>query len=210
MEMAESGSYADRPKHTQFLVATMQNLLKTRWKERDIALQERFLRIVEEMNGRGMLYSTVMVQEMYKVARDEFVGSRQTIVSTIIDSLMAETVRLEKERLMSFAIRSLENRRQAIDGLFRARASVSGVLDSPVLKDHIDLASQMDGAVTEVRVELIRALDEYQSRNDSNHKDRILHKLINIPVVAWLVIVVMVVAALVSFASDIVSLFKGN
>ncbi len=188
----------------------MQNLLKTRWEERDIALQERFLRIVEEMNGRGMLHSTVMVQEMYKVACAEFAGSRQTIVSTIIDSLMAETVKFEKDKLMSLAIRSLEDRRQAIDGLFRERAAVSGMLDSPVLKGYIDLASQMDGAVNEVRVELIRAFDGYQSRNDSNHKDKILHKFLNIPAVAWLVIVVVIVGALVSLASDIVSLFKGN
>lgn len=188
----------------------MQNLLKTRWNERDIALGERFLHVVGQMNGRGMLHSTVMVQAMYKVACDEFVGSRQTIVSTIIDSLMAGTVKFNKDEFMSFAISSLEDRREGIDSLFRARAGVSGMLDSGMLRGHIDLASKMDGAVNELRVELIRALDEYQSRNDGNLKDKILHKLLNIPAVAWLVIAVVVVAALVSLVSDIVSLFKGN
>lgn len=149
-----------------------------------------------------------MVQAMYKVACDEFVGSRHTIVSTIIDSLIAETVKLKKDELINFAIRSLEDRRQAIDGLFRARASVSGMLDSGVLKGQIDLASQMDGAINELKVELIRALDEYQSRKNGNLKDKILHKLLNIPVVAWLVIVVLVLVAVVSLVSDIVSLLK--
>lgn len=188
----------------------MQNLLNTRWEERDIGLGERFLHVVNQMNGRGMLHSTAMVHEMYKVACDEFVGSRQTIVSTIIDSLMAGTVKPNNDELMKFAVSSLEDRRKSIDGLFRARAGVSGMLDSGTLKGHIDLASKMDGAVNELRVELIRALDEYQSKNDGNLKDKILHRLLNIPVVAWLVIAVVVVAALVSLVSDIVNLLKGE
>lgn len=188
----------------------MHNLLKTRWSERDIGLGERFLHVVAQMNGRGMLHSTVMVEAMYKVACDEFVGSRQIIVSTIIDSLMAGTVKLNKDELIKFAIRNLEDRSKSIDGQFRARAGISGMLDSGMLKGHINLASKMDSAVNELRVELIRALDEYQSKNDGNLKDKILHRLLNIPAVAWLVIGVVVVAALVSLASDIVSLFKGN
>ena len=188
----------------------MQNLLNTRWKERDIGLGERFLHVVGQMNGRGMLHSTVMVQEIYKVACDEFVGSRQTIVLTIIDSLMAGTAKLKEDELMQFAISSLEDRCRSIDGQFRGRAEVSGMLDSGVLKSHIDLASKMDCAVNELKVELIRALDEYQSKNNGNLKDKILNRLLNIPGVAWLVIAIVVVAALVSLASDIVNLFKGN
>jgi len=157
-----------------------------------------------------MLHSTILVQEMYKVACDEFVGSRQTIVSTIIDSLMAGTVKLKKDELTNFALNSLEERMQAIDTLLRARAGVSGMLDSSMLKGYIGLASKMDGAANELKVELIRALDEYQNRNEGNLKDKILHKLLNIPAVAWLVIAVVVVAALVSLVSDIVSLVKGN
>lgn len=188
----------------------MKDLLNTRWKERDLALGERFLHVVGEMNDRGMLHSTVMVQAMYKVSCDEFVGSRQTIVSTIIDSLMAETVKLKKDELISFAISSLEDRNRALDVLFRSRASVYGMLDSGILKGHIDLVSKMDGAVNELRVELIRALDEYQSRKNGNFKDQILNKLLNVPAVAWTVIVILVIAALVSLVLDIVNLLKGS
>ncbi len=188
----------------------MQNLLNTRWKDRDVELGKRFLHVTGEMNGRGRLHSTVMVQAMYEVACDEFVGSRQTIVSTVMDSLIAGIVKLNKDELVSFALSSLEDRRRAIDGLFRARAGVSGMLDSGMLKGHIDLASKMDGAVNELKVELIRALDEYQRRDEGNLKDKILHKLLNIPAIAWLVIAVVVVAALVSLISDILGLFNGN
>lgn len=188
----------------------MQNLLISRWKERDIALGERFLHVIGEMNKRGILHSTIMVQQMYKVACDEFVGSRQTIVSTIIDSLVAGTTKFNKDELMTFAIGSLEDRQRSIDRQFRERAKVSGMLDSGMLRGHIDLASKTDAAVNELRVELIRALDEFQSRKDGNLKDKILNRLLNIPAVAWLVIAVIVAAALVSLIADIVSLFKGN
>lgn len=144
------------------------------------------------------------------VACDEFVGSRQAIISTVNDSLLLEGVKPNKEELLKFAISSLDERRKAIDGQFRSRAAVSGMLDSAMIKGHVDLASKIDGAVNELKVELVRALDEYQAKDNGNVKDKILHRLLNIPLVAWLVIIVVVIAALVSLISDIVGLINGN
>lgn len=185
----------------------MQNLLTTRWKERDLALGERFLQVANQMAGRGMLHSTVMVQAMYRVACDEFVGSRQTIVSTTIDSLMAGTVKLNRDELVQLAMSNLKIRQESIARQFRERAGASGMLNSGTLQGHVDLSSKTEGAVNELRVELIRALDDYQSKNAGNLKDKILHRLLDVPEVAWFFIAFIVVAALVSLVSDIVNLF---
>lgn len=191
-------------------MVAMQNLLETRWKERDVVLGKRFLHATSEMNKRGILHSTVTVQEMYRIACDELVGSRHTIVSTIIDSLVTGAVKLNKDQLMGFAISSLEDRVKSIDAKFRERARVSGMLDSGMLKGSIELTSKIDGAIDELRVELICALEDYQSRNNGTLKDKIVHRLLNVPAVAWLVIAVVVSAALVSLVSDIVNIFRGS
>jgi hypothetical protein len=188
----------------------MHELLRTRWQERDIALSARFQAVISQMAGRNMLYSTVLVQELFKVACDEFNGSRQAIVATVIDSLSLGNVKLNREKLLDSSIAALDERRKSIDGQFRSRAKVSGMLDSGIIRGQVDLSSKMEAAVNEMKVELVRALDEYQNKNSDTLKDQILRKLFNVPLVAWLVIAVVVVAALVSLVSDIVSLVNGS
>ena len=103
----------------------MNDLLNNRWLENNRGLDKRILASQDEMHGRGVLQSSIAVQSLHEVFREEFQSSREIIVRTIVDSLRGGYLQLNRLQLESCAIEKLAERRDFLDRLFLERGKIS-------------------------------------------------------------------------------------
>lgn len=181
----------------------MDELLRHRWSARDRELDDAILAVQAEMNRRGILISSIAVKETHDVFRKEFEASRAVIVQTIIDSLRSKKVKLDRRELDAWAVASLADRRDFLDGLFMQRAKVcTGELQNQtMMAPFMDVAQYFDHASKEISIELNRAIDVYEKEFGATLTDRIINSFKNRPVVAIGVVIVVVISAILGLVA---------
>lgn len=181
----------------------MDNLLQHRWRERDKKLNEKILAVQSEMNRRGILPSSISVKEHHDIFRAEFQASIGIIIKTVVDSLQSKTVKFERMALEGWSIEKLERRRDFLDSKFRERAKVSiqSIQNQAMIAPFMSVAQYHEHMVQELKLELNRALHEYEEQFGATLTDRIINKFKNRPLVAFGIIVITVVMAVLGFVA---------
>ena len=168
-------------------------------------LDDRILQSQGEMNGRGMLQSSIAVKSLHDIFADEFLASRQTIVSTVADSLRTGTVRLDRDDLEVWALTQLRQRQVFLDGYFRERgqASIGSLQNQAMNAPFMNVAQYLDHASQELRIEIKAAIDTYENSLGATLYDRVLNKFKNHPVVVIGSVTVFVLLAIFGLYSAI-------
>jgi hypothetical protein len=181
----------------------MDELLAHRWTARDRELNESVLAIQAEMQRRGMLTCSISVKAHHDVFHTEFQASKSIIIITVIDSLQSKNAKLERSALQAWASKRLSERRDALDSLFRRRADVSirALQNQGMIAPFMSVAQYHDHESQELSIELNRALDEYESHLGATLTDRVVNRFKNHPVVAWGIIVLTVLFAILGLIS---------
>ena len=183
----------------------MDELLRNRWSERDRELNESILRSQDEMNGRGILHSSIAVKALNEIFAQEFTCNRHTIVKTITDSLKQGTATLDRKVLESWAVDQLRRRQEFLDGYFNQRARVSmGALQNQAMSaPFTNVAQYYDHAAQEISIELLAAIDDYEKALGETLYDRVLNNFKNHPVIVIGIVVGTVLLAVLGLISAI-------
>ena len=176
----------------------MDELLKNRWSERDRELNEKILKSQNEMNSRGILHSSIAVKALHDVFAEEFSCGRQTIVSTVADSLRLGTVKLNRASFENWAIDQLQQRQEYLDRYFdeRARVSMSALQNQSMIAPFTNIAQYYEHASQESAIELKSAVDNYEISLGATLYDRVLNNFKNHPVVVIGAVVITVLLAI--------------
>lgn len=183
----------------------MDKLLENRWRDRDRVLNEKILAVQGEMNRRGILASSITVKEHHQIFRAEFQESIEIIVKSVIDSLQPKAVKLDRLALEAWSIEKLERRRDILDSMFRERARVSirSLQNQAMIEPFMSVAQYYEHMAQELRIELNRGLDEYESQFGATLTDRLINRFKNRPLVAFGIIVITVVMVILGFIATL-------
>lgn len=183
----------------------MDKLLTNRWTARDKELNESILRVQGEMNRRGILPSSISVKEHHDVFLVEFQASRDTIIKTIIDYLQANDIKPNRTELQVWAMNKLAERRDKLDSLFLQKAKVSfqGLQNQTMIAPFMNIAQYYEHAAQVLIIELKKAIDEYEKKLGETLTARIVNNFKNRPVIAFGIIVVIVIAAILGIYATI-------
>ncbi len=181
----------------------MDNLLEHRWRERDRELNENILDVQSEMNRRGLLSSSIAVNEHHQIFRAEFQKSIEIIVKTIIDSLQSKAAKFDRLALEEWSTKKLERRCDFLDSLFRerARVSIGSVKSQAMIAPYMSVTQYYEHMAQELQIELNRMLDEYESQFGETLTDRIINRFKNRPLIAFGIIAITVVMAILGFVA---------
>lgn len=151
-----------------------------------------------EMNSRGILHSSIAVKALHVIFAEEFSSSRQTIVSTVADSLKLGTVKLDRASLESWAMEQLQQRQEYLDRYFEERAKVSmGALQNQtMIAPFTNIGQYYEHAAQELAIELKSAVDNYENSLGATLYDRVLNNFKNYPIVVTGVVVITVLLAM--------------
>lgn len=181
----------------------MDNLLEHRWRERDRELNEKILDVQSEMNRRRILPSSTSVKEHHQIFRAEFQKSIEIIVKTVIDSLQSKAVKFDRLAFEEWSTKKIERRRDFLDSMFRerARVSIGSVQNQAMIASFMSVTQYYEHMAQELQIKLNRALDEYESQFGATLTDRIINRFKNRPLVAFGIIVITVVMAILGFVA---------
>jgi len=181
----------------------MDDLLQHRWVASDREINEKIMAVQAEMNGRGLLVSSIAVKAIHEVFGAEFESSRSTIVQTVIDSLSSKKVKFDRAELEHWAVAKLAARRDMLDGLFsqRAKASFQSLQNEAMIAPFMSVAQYYDHATEELKVELSRALDAYEQGFGATVTDRVVNGFKNRPVVAFGIVVTLAISSILGLVA---------
>jgi len=184
----------------------MDDLLTLRWQDRDRGLAKKFLAVKEEMNRRGIIHSSITIQELHEVAKNELEESRTVVVDTIIDAINRQLLKFDRPYPDQIARQRLSDRKDQIESHFKehARGVQKGLQNDAMTSPYMNLNQYNEHALSELSIELAQSLDRYERDRGANTRDRILNSLLNMKVIAAIVIIVTVLAA----ALGLILLFK--
>ena len=185
-------------------------LFDLRFEARDRELEAGFLRVKQEMNGRGLLQSSITVQKLHEVARKEFEGSQLVIVETVVDALSQSLIQFDRQRLENLAQQTLEKRKKTIEGHLHGQNAtiLRSLQNESMTAQYVTLDQYNSLAVSELSIKLARALDGHQLQSGATEKDRIVNALLNNRIIAVLVIVTVAALAIFGLVSAVKEIVK--
>lgn len=164
----------------------LRKLFDLRWREQDRVLGEEFLRVKQEMNARGILYSSMTIQSACKVMAKEFETDRQLISDTIIDFVRKKQRVTSASIFQGIAQTELASRKSALENQFSSgfKIVLAGLQSSSMIAPFVNLNDSFPLAQKELFIELNNAIVAYNSSFGSNLTDQLRNRFLNYPVIA--------------------------
>lgn len=168
----------------------LRKLFDLRWKERAQVLQKEFLLVKQEMNARGVLNSSMTIQNGHEALVAEFKTQRKLISTTIID-FVGKTQKVSLvSKFQDLAQEELSKRRTVLENEFNSAFNnqVSGLQNSAMIAPYLSLADVFPLATEELSVELDTAFVTYNKAFGNNLTDQIRNRFLNNPILAVVVL----------------------
>lgn len=174
----------------------MENLLSLRFEGRDLAFEKKLKFIKEEHLKRGMLYSEDTVERAHAALEAELSGSRNTIVTTIGESLPTTKSEIVVRELIDKGIELLRNRKDYLEGFYlETLKPVSAMFqDKEMIEAYTKLSAVIRSNEADLRVDLASEIEKYLAVQRDAYYNRFIALVANKPLVVVSVIAVAVAA----------------
>ena len=168
----------------------LRNLFDLRWKERAQVLQKDFLRVKEAMNARGVLNSSMTIQNGHEALLGEFKTQRKLISTTIIDFVGKKQKVSSISKFQELAQEELSKRRSVLEREFNSafKNQESGLQNSAMIAPFLSLDDVFPLATEELSVELNAAFVNYNNAFGNNLTDQLKNRFLNNPILAVVVL----------------------
>ena len=100
----------------------MDELLEARWTEQNTALTEEILITKKALSQRGILSSSLTVQAIHELFRQELLSSAGTVLRTLVDSFPPNG-NVNKSEIEVWGTKSFDHRLDALNAIFMKHTS---------------------------------------------------------------------------------------
>lgn len=168
----------------------MIQTFKLRWDERDRLLQQEFVKVRQNMNARGILNSSITIQNAHGVIVAEFRENRLLITKTVLDHVRSNKKLAKTSDFNEYAQQQLAQRKDRLERSLRGAFSaiLDGLQNKAMIAPFLTLDADFDLAKEELKVELNEAIDNYNSTFGSNLTEQLRNQFLNHPILAVIVL----------------------
>lgn len=190
-------------------------LLRLRFDEKNRKMIERFTEEKQRFNARGLLNSSETVKAMHKALETELKESANSVVTTAIDVISKNVLLPAKKKLQILCSNALSQRKDEIEALYLSDVHhiEQGLLNKTMLQPYMSLGDFYRLQQEEMLINLSSAYEKCLRDRGGNLTSVLKNRFLNVPIVAWAVVVIMVIIAITEFTNAIGglrSLFGGN
>jgi hypothetical protein len=179
----------------------LHQLFTLRWHERNNVLEQEFLRVCQEMNGRGLLNPSIAIQNAHGVLAAEFKADRVLISKTILDHIRSRDRIANNAEFENHAQTQLTERKNYLEQALKSRFSnvLSGLQNPAMVAPFIHLDELYELAQRELTIELKSVIDTHNKSFGNNLTEQLKNRFLNNPILAVFTLSVAGAAFIIGF-----------
>jgi len=187
------------------MIKEFGKLFRLRFDEKNRRMIEHYTEEKQRLNARGLLNSSETIKAMHKVLETELKESVGVVVTTAIDVINKKDLLLNENALQDMCTEALLQRKNEIEALHLSdvRHIEQGLLNKAMLQPYISLGDFYRLQQEEMLINLSAAYEKRLRERGGNLAGVLKNRFLNIPMVAWAVIVITVIIAIASFTNAI-------
>jgi len=168
----------------------MEELFRLRWEERNRVLQQEFLQVQQEMNSRGLLNSSMTIQNAHEALKTEFESNRLLISKTIIDHIKPLKRIARAGDFEEIAQNQLLERKQHLERSLEGEFAnvLNGLQNAAMIAPFRNLNPQFELASRELTVELTEVINNYNQSFGNSLTAQLRTQFLNYPILAVVVL----------------------
>jgi hypothetical protein len=167
----------------------LNRFFNLRWEERNCALQQEFLRVKQEMNARGILNSSITIQNAHGVLVAEFEANRNLISKTILDHIRNLHRIADYAKFEGYAQKQLTKRKEYLERALELEFTnvLNGLQNTTMAAPVRSLDDQYELAQRELTIELNSVIGTYNRTFGNNLTEQLKNRFLNNPILAVVV-----------------------